>query len=108
MGRFGNGRYPSKCFVCGAPHKRRGKHRYKELCKKCATKFMLKGRYLKMKLWCFGSLNCDEDFVCPLYQQCGKAVFDEKFAMPIEALQILNNKLENRKGPQLWKERTKK
>lgn len=44
---------------------------------------MLKGRYLKFRPECFGSLNCGEDYECPLWVHCGKALIEELTLVPL-------------------------
>jgi len=42
---------------------------------------------------CFASLNCPEDYKCPLFEECGKALIDELESVPIEAWRIIQRKI---------------
>jgi hypothetical protein len=61
-----------------------------------------------MKPECFGSLNCSEDYECPLFEACGKAFFDELESVPLEVWHIIQKQLVENKAKISWEVRTKK
>jgi hypothetical protein len=62
----------------------------------------------QMRLSCFGSLNCPENYKCPLFEQCGKALLDETMAMPLEVWHIVQRRIVENKTCISWEARAKK
>jgi len=61
-----------------------------------------------MKPDCFASLNCPEDYKCPLFEECGQALVEETEKMPLEVWHIVQRQMIENKSIISWKVRSKK
>lgn len=68
---------------------------------------MLKGRFLKIKLWCFASLKCDENYECPLIKHCRQAHYDEVMTIPLYIYLKLQQTVEEKRANKAWRNRVK-
>jgi hypothetical protein len=56
---------------------------------------------------CYGSLNCPENYECPLTTPCGKAFFDELSSVPLEAWRMIQQRVYAEKMVRYCRDRVK-
>lgn len=60
------------------------------------------------KPWCFGGLDCDEEYKCPHFEECGESLVKEIHGIPVEVCRIYKQVRASGTAQLAWKVRAKK